>query len=299
MGQPLDFKSVNALSFYNRFSDEELCYEYLARAKWNGEEYSCKKCGHQRYFKGKYPHSRKCIQCKHDESPTAGGMFDKVKFSLHLAFHIAFKISARKKGTSTNELSKEFGLRQKTCWLFKWKIQQAMQSSGNYPLTGEVHVDECWIGGPEEGKRGRSHGDKALVAVALEIVKKGVGRAYAQVIEDASSKSFTPFFERHISKDALVKTDKWTGYGPLKQSYPGMVQVPSKSGKGFPDLHVHIMNIKSWLRGIHHHCDKKYLQGYLDEYHFRHNRRNNEEVAFNTLIRRMAKNNVVRMNKGF
>jgi len=87
-------------------------------------------------------------------------MFDKCKFSLLIAFHIAFKISTKKKGRSSEELSEEFELLQKTCWNFKWKIQQAMQSSGNYPLKGLVHVDELYIGGEEEGgKRGRGKGD--------------------------------------------------------------------------------------------------------------------------------------------
>jgi hypothetical protein len=44
-------------------------------------------------------------------------------------------------------------LRQPTCWEFKWKIQQAMQSSKQYKLSGEVHVDELLIGGPEEQQR--------------------------------------------------------------------------------------------------------------------------------------------------
>ena len=68
-----------------------------------------------------------------------------------------------------------------------------MKSSGRYPLIDEVYIDECVIGGPEEHKRGRSHGEKKLVIVALEIRKGGVGRAYAQVIQDFSSKSFRPF----------------------------------------------------------------------------------------------------------
>lgn len=57
---------------------------------------------------------------------------------------------------SSLELSHEFELRQPTCREFKWKIQQAMQSSKQHPLTGEVHVDEFSIGGPEDQKRGRS-----------------------------------------------------------------------------------------------------------------------------------------------
>jgi hypothetical protein len=134
-----------------------------------------------------------------------------------LAFHIAFKISTKIKGMSSLELSKEFELRQMTCWGFKWKIQQAMQSSQKYPIGGEVHVDEFLIGGPEENKRGRSKGEKRLVVLALEKLPDGVGRAYAQVIENASAKEFKKFFHKHISKDAKIITDKWRGYTPLKK----------------------------------------------------------------------------------
>ena len=131
-----------------------------------------------------------------------------------------------------------------------------MQSTGTYKLQGDVHVDECWVGGPEKQKPGRSRGNKKLVVVALEILKNGVGRAYAQVIESSSAESFKPFFEKFIDKDAMVKTDQWTGYSPLKEEYLNMEQLPSDSGNGFPDIHIHIMNLKGWLRGIHHHCNK-------------------------------------------
>lgn len=296
MKKELDFTGVNAIQFHKRFSDDDSCYEYLATAKWPTKEFICKKCWYDKYCSGKKPYSRRCLRCKYDESPTAGTGFDKVKFSIHIAFHILFKVCVRKKGLSTLELSREFGLRQKTCWSFKWKIQQAMKSSGRYPLTEEVHVDECAIGGPDKEMRGRSHGDKKLVIVALEIRKGGVGRAYAELINDYSSKSFKQFFDRHISKNAIVKADEWTGYKPLKKDYTELIQIPSESGKGFPDLHIHIMNLKGWLRGIHHHCSEEHLQGYLNEYHFRFNRRNNEGVLFNTLIKRMILNPVSRMN---
>ena len=281
------FRGVNSLRFYQHFVSEEACYEYLSGIKWEGGQYVCKKCGNTHYCKGRLPYSRRCTRCKYDESPTAGTMFDKCKFSILLAFHIAFKISTKKKGMSSEELSEEYELRQKTCWEFKWKIQQAMQSSGNYPLTGKVHVDEFFVGGAEEGVFGRGSKNKRLVAVALEILHEGFGRAYAEVIDDASAKSLRPFFERRISKDAEIITDEWNGYKPLKKDYPKLTQVPSDKGKNFPQLHIHIMNIKGWLRGIHHHCSKERLQGYLDEYHFRFNRRASKDTIFDVLIRRM------------
>jgi hypothetical protein len=135
---------VNSIVFYKRFPDEESCYNYLAEIKWE-EGYVCKKCGHTNYCSGRKPYSRRCTRCKYDkydEGPTAGTMFDKCKFSLHLAFHIVFKLNTKKKGMSSPELSHEFDLRQMTCWEFKRKVQQAMRSSMRYPLTGTVHVDE-------------------------------------------------------------------------------------------------------------------------------------------------------------
>lgn len=290
--QEIKFIGVNSIAFTKYFGNDENCFKYLAEIKWlNG--YLCKKCGHYKYCNGKKPYSRRCNQCGYDESPTAGTMLDKCKFPLHIAFHIIFKISTKKNGMSTLELSREFGLRQKTYWEFKRKIQQAMKSSKQYKLTGEVFVDEFLIGEKEEKKQGRSHGKKRLVIVALEKVKGGVGRAYSSVIEAASSKEFKPFFEDHINNESIVITDELNGYKPLRKEYPNLIQIPSSNGNNFPDIHIHIMKIKGWLRGINHHCSKEYLQGYLDEYHFRYNRRNNMDTIFHLLIKRMVENNPI------
>jgi hypothetical protein len=295
MDKSIKFIGVNSIKFNRQFQDDIGCYKYLADIKWPNEGYVCKKCGNTKYCQGVKSFSRRCIKCRYDESPTAGTMFDKCKFSLLIAFHIVFKISTKKKGMSSLELSHEFELRQPTCWEFKWKIQQAMKSSKQHPLTGEVYIDEFFIGAPEDQKRGRSKGNKRLVIVALEKVNGGVGRAYAQIIQSASGEEFTPFFTSYISKKAKVITDEWLGYLPLKKEYRKLKQIPSNDGKNFPDLHIHIMNLKGWLRGIHHHCSEEHMQGYLDEYHYRYNRRNNMETIFHNLIKKMVANEPKRL----
>lgn len=283
------FVGVNSIKFNKRFQTDDDCLMYLASIKWKSDEFVCKRCGNKKYCKGIKPYSRRCIKCCYDESPTAGTMFDKCKFSLLLAFHIVFKIASKKKGMSSLELSKEFEMRQKTCWEFKWKVQQAMQSSKRYLLSGKVDIDEFLVGGVEDQKRGRSQGKKRLVVVALERLEDGVGRA-AQVIENASAKQLKPFFDTYIDRGAKIITDEWNGYKPLKKQYRLLEQIPSAKGRNFKNIHIHIMNIKGWIRGIHHHCSKERLQGYLDEYHFRYNRRNNMDTIFNLLIERMVKN---------
>lgn len=42
----------------------------------------------------------------------------------------------------------------------------------------------------------------------------------------------------------------------------------------FPTIHNLIMNLKSWIRGIHHSESLDHVQKYLDEFCFRLNRRN-------------------------
>ena len=281
------FIGVNSITFNKRFKEDVDCYEYLSLIKWeNG--FACRKCNYDKYYNGKKPFSRRCLRCKYDESPTTNTLFEKLKFPILLAFHIVFKISTKKKGMSSIELSNEFELRQKTCWSFKQKIQQAMKSSLQSPLTGLVHTDEFVIGGPEEGKKGRSKGAKKLIALAIEIVEDGVGRAYAEVIENSSAKELGSFLRKYVSQDAELISDKWKGYTPLINEFTKLKQVASNEGKNFKELHIHIMNIKGWLRGIHHHCSKDHMQDYLNEYHFRYNRRSNMETIFDVSIRKMV-----------
>ena len=284
------FKGVNSIKFNQRFKTDSDCLDYLVDVKW-ADGFICKRCSNDKFCAGRKPHNRRCTKCRYDESPTANTMFNKLKFSILIAFHIVFKISTKKKGMFSLELSSEFELRQKTCWAFKRKVQLAMRSSLKSPLTGMVHVDEFVIGGPEEGKKGRSKGMKKLIVLAIEILEDGVGRAYAEVIENSSAKELRGFLIKYVSRDAEITTDKWRGYLPLKKEFLKLKQVASEDGKNFKELHIHIMNIKGWVRGIHHHCSKEHMQNYLDEYHFRHNRRSNMGTIFDVLIRKMVNNN--------
>jgi hypothetical protein len=161
------FRGVNSIKFSQRFKDDKDCLEYLSQIKWE-DGFICKRCQNDKFCNGKNIYNRRCTKCGYDESPKVGTMLEKLKFPILLAFHIAFKISTKKKGMSTLELSSEFELRQKTCWSFKSKLQQAMKSSLNYPLTGTIHVDEFFIRGPEENKRGRSKGSKNSLFLPLK-----------------------------------------------------------------------------------------------------------------------------------
>jgi transposase-like protein len=269
-------KTLTIEEFRQRFKTEEDCLNYLIEIKW-GLGYKCFRCEHDKYSKGRTWFYRRCKKCNYDESVTANTMFHKCKLGLLRVFEIGYRISVKRKGMSSNELAKEFGCQQRSAWLVKAKYQNAMKSSDKYPLEKFVEVDEFLVGGFDTNARGRSLEAKQLVVLGVEKVvnKKGeitIGRAYAKVIENASAEKLKPFFEQKIEKDSKITTDGWRGYWPLKKDWTIEKKLSAK-GKGFPELHIHIMNIKGWLRGIHHKCKGNRLQKYLDEFHFRFNRR--------------------------
>jgi hypothetical protein len=216
----------------------------------------------------------------------AAGMFHKVKFDLLKAFYIVYFVSTNKKGITSTELSRKLNLRQKTCWGFKRKVMKAMESSENHPIEGDVEVDETVFGGQEENTKGRKNINKKLVVLAIEKKNKGVSRLYARVIPNASAEQLGGFMKAHIDPKAKITTDKWTGYIPLKADFENLTRVASgKKGSNFPELHRVVMNLKSWLRGVHHHVND--LQDYLNEYCYRFNRSFMKENIFDNLMKRM------------
>jgi len=55
---------------------------------------------------------------------------------------------------------------------------------------------------------------------ALELTDNAkVKRVYFKKIQNYSSKSLRGIFDEHISKKALIYTDKWTGYKPISKDY--------------------------------------------------------------------------------
>jgi transposase-like protein len=280
------FKSLSIFEFQERFPDEHSCYAYLDELKW-GNGFKCLKCGYTKSCKATRPFERQCNRCHNTVSVTSGTLFQGLKFSILKAFYIIYYVSTSKKGISSTELSRKLELRQKTAWFFKQKVMKAMESSGDFPMTGKVEVDETVIGQQEEGTVGRKNKNKKLVVFAIEKKQRGVSRVYGKVIKKSSAKELGTFMKDNIDPEAIVKTDEWAGYKPIMKDFKNMIRVKSgKKGENFPELHRVIMGFKGWLRGIHHSVNN--LQAYIDEYTYRFNRNKMKQGIFENLMIRMV-----------
>ena len=281
------FKGQNLLEFAERFKSDEDCKEYLAHMKWS-EGYVCLKCGHKA-SQTRNGFSRVCNKCSHIESATANTLFHKIKFGVRKAFFICFEMTTTTKSLSASYMAERFGVTEKTARLFMHKVREAMKSSGNHPIDGDVHIDEFVIGGKEKGKVGRSYNSKKKkVVCAVELTQEGkVKRMYSMRIDDYSAKELKKMFDAHISPDATVTTDLWKGYRPLMKQYD-ITQIESNNGLNFKALHTMVHQVKSWIRTTFSWVSAFHVDRYLDEFCYRLNRSQMKENIFNNIIKRMV-----------
>jgi transposase-like protein len=182
-----------------------------------------------------------------------------------------------------------YGVTEKTARLFMHKVREAMSSSGNYPMDGEVHVDEFVAGGRDPGNTGRSYdGKKKKAVTAIQLTDDGkVKRMYAMKINDFSAESLQYIFIKHIDRSASVTTDKWRGYRPIKKAY-NINQIDSNNGLNFKALHTMIHQVKSWIRTTYSWVSEHNLNRYFNEFCYRINRSQSKETIFNNLINKMV-----------
>jgi hypothetical protein len=133
-------KSVTFEEFRLIYPDEEACLRFLDELKWGGG-YTCRKCGHGKYCKGKKPYTRRCAGCRYPESVISFTLFGKLKFPIVKAFYMTFLLS-NGKDVTVDELSEMVSLRRQTCWAFKRKVKEIMLSRKHLkkPSDGWSHL---------------------------------------------------------------------------------------------------------------------------------------------------------------
>ena len=154
-----------------------------------------------------------------------------------------------------------------------------MLRPGRDRLSGEVEVDETYVGGAEEGVHGRETHDKAIVAVAAEVRGRAIGRIRLRVVPDVAAGSLLPFVEQSVAPGSVVVTDGWRAYEGLPAiGYQHRIYNIRRSRKQahelLPRVHRVASLLKRWLLGTHQGAiSNEHLPYYLDEFTFRFNRR--------------------------
>src|SRR5215469_5923993 len=273
---PRDLKEFDV-----RFRTEEACREYLFQLRWP-DGFRCPQCGCGEYTPVKKILLR-CGACRHQASVTARTIFQDTRTPLRLWFQAMWWVTTQKNGASALGLQRVLGLKKyKAAWMMLQKLRRAMVRPGRDLLSGRVEVDECYVGGLEEGLPGRLNLDKTLVVVAAQEDGGRIGRIRMRQILDASAESLMPFVQDSIAPGSVIHTDGWPGYLPLeRKGYKHDITIVTRKRKTASDLlprvHQVVALLKRWLIGTHQGAvSHKYLDYYLDEFTFRFNRRSSK-----------------------
>lgn len=275
---PVEDYPRDLAEFEGRFATEDACRTYLAQLRWP-EGFRCPRCGHRKAWPVRSVWFQ-CAACAHQTSVTAGTIFQDTRTPLTTWFRAMWWVTNQKTGVSALGLQRALGLRSyKTAWAWLHKLRRAMVRPGRDRLTGRVEVDEAYVGGVHPGRRGRQTETKALVAVAVQLEGRRLGRIRLRRIPDASGPSLLGFVQDAVEPGSVVHTDGWVGYDPLRRHgykhritfLEGQRRSPSQL---MPHVHQVVSLLKRWLLGTHHGAvTHEHLDYYLDEFTFRFNRR--------------------------
>jgi transposase len=299
--------------FMQEFPDDAACLEHLWRSRYSsdGTHAECPKCECERVFK-RYAtkqgrQSWTCTGCGHHVHPTAGTIFHKSSTSLHLWFRAMYIEASTRCGVSAKHLERELGVNYRTAWRMLNRIRNVLMEQGDEPLSGEVEADEtAWGGKPRQGDilKFRKEGEtdlsgaggrwkQAKKATVFGMVERG-GRVKIHAVKDRRAETLQGEIHKYVLPRITIFTDEWPSYTGLSKRYTHRRIRHTENIYVSGDVHTQTIegffsNLKRGIAGNYHSVSSKWLQGYLNEYAWRYNERDNGRVMFRTLVGRSAK----------
>lgn len=268
------------------FSDYENCHKFMVEARWPDGVVRCPICGsdHVTYMEktrrwkcyGQHPRAQFTLK--------VGTIFEDSPIPLEKWLPTLWLIVNCKNGISSYEVGRNLGVTQKTAWFMLHRLRLAMQTGSIMKLSGEVEVDETFIG----GKAGNMHESKRRKritgrggegkAIAFGMLQRG-GHVKAQVITDRVKETVQPIIRKHILSGSTLYSDEMGGYRGMDEYDHHFIdhaveyvrdRVHTNGIENFWSL------LKRSIKGTYVSVEPFHLFRYLDEQSFRYNTRKDE-----------------------
>lgn len=266
------------LEFERWFRTEEACRDYLIQLRWP-QGFRCPRCESAKAWPSRRTLLMRCAGCRQDISVTAATIFHHSHIPLRVWFRAVWWLTNQKNGVSALGLQRLMGLGSyKTAWGCLHRLRRAMVRPGRELLSGEVEVDETFLGGVRKGSKSKRN--KITVVIAAEARGKGIGRIRLQQIPMPDAKNLGAFVRATVAPGSRVVTDGWPSYLHLARTgYQHVPMVLSDHGRDassamLPRVHRVAALLRRWILGTYQgRLTPPRLDSYLEEFAFRFNRR--------------------------
>ena len=275
------------------FANPDNCLNFMVSLRWpNGV--TCPRCGSTdvRFIKTRRLWECKARHSKRQFSAKVGTIFEDSPIPLKKWFAAIWLIANCKNGISSYEISRALKVTQKTAWFMLHRVRLAMQTGTFARLSGEVEVDESFIGGAARfmhkdvrARKITGRGGVGKTAV-MGLLERGQGDRKSQVQATVipNTKQVTLHHEVHqrVTPGSELHTDEYVGYRGLEDAYTHEVinhaeeyvrgNVTTNRIENFWAL------LKRTIKGTYTNCEPFHLHRYLDEQTFRFNERGGQDA---------------------
>jgi transposase-like protein len=160
-----------------------------------------------------------------------------------------------------------------------------------WPLFGNVEVDETYVGGKTKGMGRHYTGNKTIVFGMMQ--RKG--QVMTKVVPNVAKKTLQPIIEENVLDGTTVHSDELVSYKGLKKAGYNH-QTVNHGAKEYVigDTHVNGLenfwkHLKGSIRSTHIHVSKKHLHKYAKEFEYRFNSREHPAEMFPALVSQFPK----------
>jgi transposase-like protein len=129
------------------FSDQMICLETVAKAKWPDGRPECPRCQSRKVSFIRTRMLWTCLGCRKQFSVKVGTIFEDSAIPLDKWLTAMWLLANCKNGISSYELAKDIKVTQKSAWFMLQRLRHAMHHGTINKMTGEIEADETFIGG--------------------------------------------------------------------------------------------------------------------------------------------------------
>jgi transposase-like protein len=209
------------------FADQQNCLDYLIskRTEWR-DGVICPRCGGKSVSFLKNQMRWQC-SARHPQrqfSIKVGTIMEDSPIGLDKWLPAMWLLQNCKNGISSCEIARALGVTQKTAWFLLHRIRLAQQGKQGGKLSGEVEIDETFIGGKSrnmhKAKRervitGTGGKDKTVV---MGMMERG-GTVRAIVVDGRKKKELQKQVREHVEAGSAIFTDELKSYDGLESDY--------------------------------------------------------------------------------
>ena len=268
--------------FFARYGSEEQCEAALVALRWpNG--FRCPRCDSAAHYMVGHGVRRlfQCCACRHQASLTAGTLMDSTKLPLRTWLLAIFLISQDKTGMSSLALMRQLGTSYRTAWLIHHKVMAAMaRHDAQEPLSGNVQLDDAYLGGERPGIGGRGAAAKVPIVAAVSTNEAGHPlRVKVAAIDGFTRKAIAEWAKTNLLPGCDVRSDGLQCFAGVidagcAHSFIVVGQRKPRELPQFTWVNTILGNLKALVNGAHKGFKfGKYTRHYLGAFAYRFNNR--------------------------